>query len=315
MRIRPAPTRVTPKRDHPRTMETNVAQAVYATDHRRGTLLAATGVTVLSFDALLVRLVQASPADVIFWRGLFIALSVAVALRALRGRWPWQDLRRAGWPAWLLTVTLGLTQMLFVVAIMHTRVANVVVILTAAPLFAAAFSGIFLREWVPARTWAAIVLSIAGIALVFGGSIGGGHWFGDALALLAALVVGANFTQLRRTPAISRLAVVSGGGLVNVLAAIPFAAPAAVGATSMGWLAIMGLVQMPLALVMMTEATRYLPSAEVTLFLVVEAILGTFWVWAALGEEPPGTTLIGGTLVLCTLLGHSWLALRRERGG
>lgn len=290
-----------------------MAHALFVTDHRQGTLLAATGVTVLSFDALLVRLAMTGAPEVIFWRGLFIALSLTVALRLLRGRWTWHALRGAGRPVGALVVTMGLTQILFVAAVMNTSVANVVVILTAAPLFAAMLSGVFLGEWIPLRTWLAIVLCIAGIALVFGGSLGGGDWLGDAFALTAALVVAANLTLLRRTPEVSRLAIVAGGGFASCLLVLPFVQPLTVAAQGLAVLAVMGLLQMPLALVLMTEATRYLPSAEVSLFLVIEAILGTFWVWALLGEEPPGLTLVGGTLVIVTLAGHSWLALRRER--
>ena len=292
---------------------TTLAQARYATDHRRGTLLAASGVLVVSFDALLVRLAEAHSANIVFWRGLFIAISLTLALRLLRRRWSWQALRDGGPPAWAMTVTMGLTQVLFVVAVMNTRVANVVVILTSAPLFAAMLSGIFLGEWVRLRTWVAMALCIAGIVLVFGGSVAMGNWEGDALALLCALIVGGNFTQLRRAPHVSRLAVVSGGGLFACLVMLPFAAPLAVGQQTMIAVAIMGLVQMPLALVLMTQATRHLPSAEVSLFLVLEAIFGSFWVWAVLGEEPPGATLLGGSIVIGTLVGHSWLALRREQ--
>jgi len=292
-----------------------LAQALYATDHRQGTLLAAAGVTVVSFDALLVRLADTTPGDVLFWRGLFIALSMTVALRLLRGRWSWWAVREGGWAAWAMVFTMGATQSLFVAAVLMTRVANVVVMLTSAPLFAAVFSGLFLREWVAPRTWAAMVLCILGILLVFGGSIGAGNWVGDLLALIAAMIVGLNFTQLRRAPGVSRLAVVGGGGLVACLSALPFAAPLATSVHTLSVLAIMGLVQMPLALVMMTQATRYLPSAEVSLFLVLEAILGSFWVWLVVGEEPPGATLLGGTIVIATLVGHSWLALRREQVG
>lgn len=290
-----------------------MAQALFVTDHRQGTLLAATGVIVLSFDALLVRLALADAADVIFWRGLFIALSLTLVLRVLRGRWSWDAIREAGGPIGALVVSMGLTQILFVAAVMNTSVANVVVIVTAAPLFAAVLSGLFLGEWVPLRTWLAMALCIAGIALVFGGSLGGGDWLGDAFALATALVVAANLTLLRRTPGVSRLAVVAGGGCASCLLALPFAAPGTVGPQGLAVLAVMGLLQMPLALVLVTEATRYLPSAEVSLFLVVETILGTFWVWLLLGEEPPGPTLLGGTLVIATLVAHSWLALRRER--
>lgn len=286
----------------------------YATDHRRGTLLAATGVTVVSFDALLVRMAEASSGDITFLRGLFIAISLTFMLRLLRGRWTWSALREGGRPAWSMSVTMGMTQILFVIAVMHTRAANVVVILTAAPLFAAVLSGIFLGEWVRLRTWVAMGLCIVGIVLVFGGSVSLGNWVGDAVALLCALIVAGNFTQLRRAPQVSRLAVVSAGGLFACLVSIPFAAPFALSEQTLIVVGVMGLIQMPLALVMMTEATRHLPSAEVSLFLVLEAIFGSFWVWLVLGEEPPGATLIGGAIVIGTLVGHSWVALRRERG-
>jgi len=292
-----------------------VVQAVYATDHRRGTLLAATGVLVVSFDALLVRLAEASSGDIVFLRGLFIAISLTFMLRLLRGCWTWTALREGGRPAWTMTVTMGLTQMLFVVAVMHTLAANVVLILTAAPLFAAVLSGIFLGEWVRIRTWVAMALCIGGIVLVFGGSVSLGNWVGDAVALLCALIVAINFTQLRRAPKVNRLALVSGGGLFSCLASIPFAVPLELSGQTLLVVGVMGLIQMPLALVMMTEATRHLPSAEVSLFLVLEAIFGSFWVWLVLGEEPPGATLIGGAIVIGTLLGHSWLALRRENVG
>lgn len=275
--------------------------------------MAATGVLAVSFDALLVRLAEASSGDIVFLRGLFIAISLTFMLRLLRGRWTWSALREGGRPAWSMAVTMGLTQILFVVAIMHTRAANVVVILTAAPLFAAVLSGIFLGEWVRLRTWVAMGLCIVGIVLVFGGSVSLGNWVGDAVALLCALIVAGNFTQLRRAPQVNRLAVVSGGALFACLVSIPFAAPLELSSQTLVVVGVMGLIQMPLALVLMTEATRHLPSAEVSLFLVLEAIFGSFWVWLVLGEEPPGATLIGGAIVIGTLVGHSWFALQREK--
>lgn len=286
----------------------------FTTNHRRGILLAAIGVTILSFDALLVRMAETTPADVLFWRGLFIALSMTAVLRLWKGRWSWHAVREAGRAGWLLVMTMGLLQILFVAAIMNTSVANVVIMLTAAPLFAAVFSGIFLGEWVAPRTWGAMLLCSLGIALVFGGSLDTGNWLGDLLALATAIVVAANFTILRRTPGASRLALISGGGAMACVAAVAFADPFGVTRTTLLVLAVMGLLQLPLALALMTEATRYLPSAEVALFLVVEAVLGTYWVWLILAEEPPGATLIGGGLILTTLVVHSWLALHRRHG-
>lgn len=289
--------------------------SVFHTDHRKGIWLAATGVTVLSVDALLIRLADAPAPEIVFWRGLLIALSLTLVFRLRRRRWTWTALLEGGWPAAMLVLGFGLMQLAFVGAISNTRVANAVVILTAAPLFAAAFSGIFLREWVPLRTWLAIGVALIGIIVVFGGSLGPGNWLGDLIALGGAVVIGANYTILRRTPNLSRLAAVAGGGLVCGLLMVPFAQPLDLGARSMAVLALMGLVQMPVALVLMTEATRYLPAAEATLFFIVEAILGTFWVWLILSEQPPPLTLAGGVLVIATLVIHSWFALKKNRSG
>lgn len=291
------------------------AASVSHTDHRKGTWLAATGVTVLSVDALLIRLADAPAPEIVFWRGLLIALSLTLVFRLRRRRWTWTALLEGGWPAAVLVLGFGLMQLAFVGAVSNTRVANAVVILTAAPLFAAAFSGIFLREWVPLRTWLAIGVALTGIIVVFGGSLGPGNWLGDLIALGGAVVIGANYTILRRTPNLSRLAAVAGGGLVCGLLMVPFAEPLDLGARSVAVLALMGLVQMPVALVLMTEATRYLPAAEATLFFIVEAILGTFWVWLILSEQPPPLTLAGGALVIATLVVHSWLALNKGRCG
>jgi len=288
-----------------------LTDAGYHTDHRRGTLLAATGVTALSVDALLIRLAAAPVAEIAFWRGLFIAVALTVVFRLRRRRWAWQALLEGGWPAAALIFGFGVMQLCFVGAISNTSVANAVVILSAAPLFAGVFSGLFLREWVPARTWLATAVAIAGIVVVFGGSVGLGNWAGDLIALFGAVVIGANYTLLRRSPGLSRLAAVAGGGLVCTLLVLPFAEPVSLGMRSMLVLAIMGLAQMPLALVLMTEATRYLPAAEASLFYVVEAVLGTFWVWLVLSEQPPPLTLAGGTVVIATLVVHSWISLRR----
>ena len=295
------------------TSERPAPPPVFAVDHRRGTLLAAVGVTVLSVDALLVRLAAAPATDIAFWRGLLIAVSLTLVYRMRRRRWPWNELAEAGWPAAALVTGFALMQLCFVGSVSNTRVANALVILSAAPLFAAAFSGVFLREWVPLRTWLAIVAAVLGIVVVFGGSVELGSWLGDVIALCGATAVGATYTILRRTPNLSRLAALAGGSLFSCLLVAPFAAPGSLEVRSMAVLAVMGLAAMPVAMTLMTSATRYLPAAEVSLFFTGEAILGTFWVWLFLNEQPPPLTLAGGAVVIATLVLHSWTASRSSR--
>jgi len=142
------------------------------TNHRLGIRLAVIGVLVLSFDALLIRLANADPWDVTFWRGLLMALSTS-AIVLISGRHRDLSVLRRYWKGMLLVSTIyGVNATLFVLSIAHTSVANTVVILSSSAFFAAFFSWLFLHERVRLRTWIAIVVSVAGVITVSAGSFG-----------------------------------------------------------------------------------------------------------------------------------------------
>ena len=282
------------------------------TDRKKGVAVVGAGVLIISVDALLVRLAATGSWNVVFWRGLLIFLSLSVVLGVRRGPSWIRELARSGRAGALSALLFGLGGTLFVSSVMYTRVANTVVIISSAPLFAALFTRAFLREPVPPRTWAAIGAGLGGVILVFSGSLGGDGLPGDAIALLAACNVAGNLTVLRRHGGLDRTALVCVGGLIMAAIALPFARPLDLGPQSYLALGIMGLVQMPLALILIAESTRYLPSPEVSLFILVETVLSPVWVWLVLGEEPPARTLAGAGLIVPTLAIHSWVGRREE---
>lgn len=276
-------------------------------------LIVTAGVFVLSFDALLVRLAQTSAWNVVFWRGMFIALSLVLFL-LLTERGDWLRPFRTGGRAVLVAgLVAGVGAMLFPISVMHTSVANTVVLLSAAPFFAALFTWLFLGERVRPRTWIAIAVILLGVLAVFSGSLTSGGLTGDVAALMAAATFGANMTWLRAHPHVSRIASVCISGIVGAMIAWPLATPLALSTTTYQVLAFSGLLQMPVAMVLVSLGTRYLPAPEVALLILIETLLGPLWVWLALGELPPAATFVGGTLIVVTIAVHSWLALRGVR--
>ena len=275
-----------------------------------GLLLAICGVLTISFDALLVRLAHTDNADVIFWRGVFIFLSLSLVQLIRQRRSPIRAVLAGGAPAAGCTVFYGLGGVLFVSAVMFTDVANAVVIISMSPLFAGLLTWIFGIEAIPLRTWPAIACAISGVVVVFYGSLEAGGMLGNAIALLASLNIGSNLTLLRRNTWLDPLPLVCVGGAIMALLSAPFASPLSLEPQSYLVLALMGLVQMPAALVLIGLSTRYLPSPEVSLFLLVETVCAPIWVWLVLGEEPPGLTFLGGGIILATLVVHFWLGLR-----
>jgi hypothetical protein len=49
--------------------------------------------------------------------------------------------------------------------------------------------------------------------------------------------------------------------------------------------------------------------------ILVETLLGPFWVWLVVGERPALITLVGGLVIVPTLVVHGWLGLRASHAG
>ena len=281
--------------------------------HLRGVLIVLSGVIVLSFDALLIRMADTSGWNVIFWRSGFIALSLLGLLVIREGSRSWQKIKAClTGIALFCTLTFGINIVLFVQSISLTSVSNTLVILAAGPMFAAIFSSLFLKEHIEGRTWISILFCTAGVLVVFSGSIHSINFQGDLLALILALIQGINFTLLRKLHDVSRIAMIGLSGLVSLPFALPSATPFALPGESYLVLAIMGIVQMPLALVLISMGTRYLKAPEVVLFMLIETFLGSLLVWFFLGESVPPATFLGGAIIIATLVWHTYLSMRKQ---
>jgi len=284
-----------------------------ARERKVGLMVVMAGVMAISFDALLIRLADTFTWNVVFWRGLFTFLSLAVVLYGSKRGRPFGVFAQFPKVAWASAFLFGTGGLFFVSSVMFTSVANTVVIISSAPLFAALFTRIFGIERIPWRTWMAICLALCGVFLVFAGSLGQGALIGDCIAVLAACNAGGNLTMLRRHPQLGRMPLVCIGGLIMAVMVWPLADPLQVSPQGFFYLGIMGLVQMPLALFLIAQSTRYLPSPEVSLFLIVETVLSPIWVWFVLGEVPPAMTYVGGSLIVLTLILHSWMGMREVK--
>lgn len=291
----------------------NKHKSLLKTGYSRGIILAFTGAFVLSFDSLLIRLAMADPWTVLFWRGLLMGLTLSLVFYCDCRKLPFWEIKTQGSAALASGILFGVTSTGFVISILNTHVANSVLIFSTAPMFAAIFTRFILKEDIQARTWLAILAVMAGVAIVFKGSLGTGNLMGDLSALVAAVAVGGNYTILRRRPKIKRTAVVSLGGFATAALAFFWASPLSLELSSFMVLALMGIVQMPLASVLLAVSTRNLPSPEVSLFLLLEAVLGPFWVWLVIRESPPGMTWLGGLIILGTLILYFVPALRRDQ--
>ena len=64
---------------------------------------------------------------------------------------------------------------------------------------------------------------------------------------------------------------------------------------------VSGAVTGPAGRVSLATSTRYLPAAEVSLFVPVETVAAITWAWLAFEEVPSGPTVVGGLVVLAAV--------------
>jgi drug/metabolite transporter (DMT)-like permease len=277
----------------------------------KGLIIVFLGVLVLTPDTLLIRLIAVDHWTLLVWRGLLQALGLSVLVACFHGRNTLACFRAVGPAGYSAALLFALSTVLFVVALTYTSVANTLIIVASAPFFAALASRIFLGEAIARRTWIAIVVALGGIALLAFENLGASSLWGDLAALGVATAMGGNFTVIRHARAVNMIPAMALSGVIVGLAALLVGEPAVLDRTQLAWMLAMGLFVVPVSFALITLGPRYLPAAEVSLLLLLETVLGPFWVWMVLGEAPGPWALIGGAVVIATLTTHCALALRR----
>ncbi|MGM0639775.1 MAG: DMT family transporter [Pseudomonadota bacterium] len=289
-----------------------------ALSHRQqGLLLTGGGALIMSPDALLIKLADLPDAEILMWRGFLSALGFLLIVLARHGRHTLAAYRRCGGTGIAVALLFSLTTCGFVLGNQYTLAGNVLLILATSPLIAAGLSWLILKERLPRHTWVAIWVCLAGIAMIVIDDIDAGSWVGNAFAFLAAFTLALNFTLCRTRPGVDMspmltfngLIVGSGASLVLLLGdGVALPAP-----SQLAVVALLCLVIVPCGVTLLQRGPLYLPAAEVGLLLLLEVVVGTFLAWWIIAEQPTPLAIVGGCLVLLTLVVKGLYERRLDR--
>lgn len=268
------------------------------------------GVTILSFEGLLIRLIGVDAWTLLFVRGVLAAPGL-FAFFLIVERTGWMDqLRAMGWAGVTAAVLFALDNVMFVYAITHTSVANTLLIISLGPLFAGLLTRAVLREPVPRRTWLAIAGGGVATLVIMFGSVVGGELLGTLAALVAAVAIGGTLVVLRSRPSLNMVPAVALGAGLGGMVGLPAASPTSAGLYDWVLLIVLGLIVIPLAFGLIATGPRFIPAAEVALLLLLQTVLGAYWVWIAVAEAPSTATMIGGLVLIVVLALHSVATLK-----
>ena len=269
----------------------------------------ALAVLLVSVGAILVRLANAPPLAVAFYR-MAIASLLLYPFAVMDARRSWPALARG--PRLLLVasgVALALHFATWIASLSHTSVAASVLLVNTAPLFAIVMSRVFLRETPPFAVKVAIPIAMAGAALIALGERASSpaSLFGNLLALAGAVTL-ATYQVIGRG---LRDALPLNAYILAVWGTAMFALAGLMAAfgTRFGnypvrtWLLFVALGIVPTlgGHGLANRALRSLPAPTVGLFLLGEPVIAALLAFAIFGETPGPTTLAGGAVVLGAL--------------
>ncbi len=280
-------------------------------------MITAIGGFLFTFDLPLLRLADNEKWTLVFARGVFLFLSITAVWWGMRLKTGSKLPYIAGAAGLSVIATNTLANIAFIGALKETNAANVVFILALVPVLTAVFSRVFINETIHPYTWLATLFALIGVGIIVSDSLSFGRILGDFLALVCATCTAAAFTIIRASNknVATSLAV---GSLLSALIAFVFfqvdvsnlSKIAMFGAPSWFWVALNGLLVIPLSSSLIANGPRFLPSADVSMFFLLETILTPIWIWLLFAEVPTQAVLVGGTIVIVTLVAHSLWRLR-----
>jgi drug/metabolite transporter (DMT)-like permease len=265
-----------------------------------GSAYIALAALVWSLAGILQRQLHMSLASQLAGRAAFAFLAVLVFVAIAERGQVIRAFRATGRSGLAIAALMAAASGSFVTALNDTSVANVLVIQALVPI-ASALLGLIVGEPVRRKTWMAMGVAAAGFA-VMGGAPTRPGLSGTAFSVITMLTFSATIVVARHKADVS-MAPATCLSQVLVLATFgPFAHVSEMGGANLGYLALLGIVQMGLGLFFLSLGARLIPAADVALISQLENVLGPLWVWLAGIERPPAATIAGGIIVICAVV-------------
>jgi drug/metabolite transporter (DMT)-like permease len=125
---------------------------------------------------------------------------------------------------------------------------------------------------------------------------------GNALSFLMTLAFAVQLVMARRFPELAMAPVNAIAAALCAVVCWPLMASAIPSAHQLAILALFGVTTTALAYILFLTGGRHVPSGEAGLIGLLDVVLAPLWVWLTFAEQPGRAALVGGALVLASVL-------------
>jgi len=255
-----------------------------------------------STGGLFVKLVSWNPFALAGIRSLVGGLVILIYVR--RPRFTWSFAQIAG------ALCYAACMIGFVTANKLTTAANAILLQYTAPLYAAIFGWIFLKEKASALDWVTIAVVVGGMTLFFMDRLSVGNMLGNVVAIASGVFFAGAIVAFRAQKEGSSLESILLSHAVTFAVSIPFLWSGWPSLAGWGGMAFLGVFQIGISSILLSYGVKHVTALQSLLTSVLEPIFNPLWVFLAIGELPGPRALAGGAVILVAVTTRSVLSLR-----
>lgn len=263
-------------------------------DRYKGIILAAIASSMWSTGGIFVKLVDWNPVSIAGMRSLVAALVMLAYIKKPK-------LTKSK-PQILGAIATCTTMLFFIMANKLTTSANAILLQYTAPIFVAILGVWILKEKIRWYDTASIIVVFLGMLLFFIDNVNIGNTLGNIIAILSGFSLACMTISLRLQKDGSAMDTTFFGNILTFIIAIPFIFSSLPDMKSLIIIIIMGVFQLGIPYIFYVQSTKYLTALEAILITVMEPLLNPLWVYLFAGEKPGTYAIVGGIVVIVTVM-------------
>ena len=271
-----------------------------------GPVLVFMGAFCLSFGGLIVKSFDdANLWQILFWRQIFFAIIVSLYLFIVYKKNFFKSFYVSGIPGFLAGFILSLGFSAYVFSMYKTTVANTNFIIATETIFLALFGYIFLKEKIKLITYISIFLGMLGVILIIGSSLSfqtNDEIIGNIVAFIMPISFAVLVIIIRKYPNVDMVPAQFTAGVFAAFIGFVIAGNLSISLHDLLLALIAGFFQVGLGFILITIGSRTTPSAMVGILMLSESVFGPLWAWLFINEISPVTVLIGGIIIILSIL-------------
>jgi len=274
-----------------------------------GPLLIFLGATCLSFGGLIVKSFEgANLWQILFWRQTFFAIIVAFYLLISYKKNFFKSFYNSGLAGLIAGFVLSIGFSAYVFAMYNTTVANTNFIITTETIFLAVFGYFFLKEKINLITFISIILGMSGVLLIVGSSLSiqsSEQFIGNIVAFIMPISFAILVVIIRKYPNVDMVPAQFTAGIFAAIIGYFIAGKLSISPHDLFLALMAGFFQIGFGFILITIGSQTTPSAVVGVLMLTEAVFGPLWAWLFINEIPPMSVLIGGGIIVFSILFQS----------